>query len=242
MTKNPSSRPNGHRLEVVVETLRFSIFDLLKFTVVVALAITVGRLLQSFIPIYSANIFFCVVCGQFIYWHLIKRFVFSLFRVSRRYGGNTIGTGALIGCHDVSKRSTKVGLYLSTSGMIVASILIVPLGPIGMTKLPQLLILSNSALMLFMAAYHSACMELKGITSQDIEFLQNGVCIGLLFFPWSDIDIKSSDWVQPGVVIQKRVKRGQVKLNPFVAKVSLETLDEVLRLANQSHPLDVVAE
>ena len=58
MTKHPSSRSKGHRWEVVVETLRFSIFDLLKFTVVVALAITVGRLIQSFIPHYSANVFF----------------------------------------------------------------------------------------------------------------------------------------------------------------------------------------
>lgn len=242
MTKRPSSRPKGHRWEVVVETLRFSIFDLLKFTVVVALAITVGRLIQSFIPIYSANIFFCVVCGYFIYWHLIKRFVFSLFRVSRRYSGNSIGTGALVGNQNASKLSTSIGLHVSASSLIVLSIVLVPLWTKGGTKIPQLVILFNTAVVLFKAAYLSACLELKGKVPDDVEFLENGICIGFVFFPWVDIDVQASDWVHPGVVIQKRVKAGKAKPNPFVAKVSPELLDEVLSIANQSQVQSVVVE
>ncbi len=241
MTKNPSSRSKGHRWEVVIETLRFSIFDLLKFTVVVALAITVGRLIQSFIPLYSANVFFCVVCGYFIYWHLIKQFVFSLFIVSRRYSGNSIGTGALVGSQNPTKRGTRNGLYVTASIMVAFSIVLVPLWTIA-TKLPQLVFLLNSAVMLFNSAYLSACLELKGKAPEDVEFFENGVCIGFLFFPWEEIDVQASDWVHPGVVIQKRVKVGKAKPNPVVAKVSLELLEEVLRIANLSQVQSVVVE
>lgn len=243
MTKNPSNRRKGHRWEAVVETFRFSIFDLLKFTVVVALAITVGRLIQSFIPSYSANIFFFVVCGQLLYWHLIKRFVFSLFRVSRRYGGNRIGTGALVGNQNVPKRSSRIGLYIAASSIVGASIVFLPLSMIpSFLKLNIIVILLNSAVMLFIAAYHSACTELAEKTPEDVEFFENGVTIGFFFFPWAEIDVKSSDWVHPGVVIQKRVKAGKAKPNPFVAKVSPELLDEVLRIANPSQPQPVVVE
>lgn len=241
MTKHPSRRSKGHRWEVVVETLRFSIFDLLKFTVVVALAITVGRLIQSFIPLYSANIFFCVVCGYFIYWHLIKRFVFSLFIVSRRYSGNSIGTGALVGHQSPSKRSSRIGLYVIASSMVAFSIVLVPLRTIA-TQLPHVVFLLNSAVMLFNAAYGSACLERKGKIPEDVEFFENGVCIGFIFFPWTDINVQASDWVHPGVVIQKRVKAVKAKPNPFVAKVSPELLEEVLRITNQSQPQSLVVE
>ena len=239
MTKHPSRRSKGHRWEVVVETLRFSIFDLLKFTVVVALAITVGRLIQSFIPLYSANVFFCVVCGYFIYWHLIKRFVFSLFIVSRRYSGNSIGTGALVGSQNPSKRSSRIGIFFASS-LIVLSVAFVPLLGVSVFKLPSLVFLLNSAQMLFIASYRSVCLELKGKAPEDVEFFENGVCIGFLFFPWEEIDVQASDWVHPGVVIQKRVKVGKAKPNPVVAKVSLELLEEVLCTTNQSQTPVVV--
>lgn len=221
----------------LIEALRFSIWDLAVYTLVVASSITIGKTLEMLLSSYSTTWFVCLSCGGLLHWVLVYRFFAACTKVVHGRAGNLLGIGQFAGMGNYSYKRNYLGLHFAAAGSYITLIAVgsLKLGAAGPFSFPILFPISMNYLMLANLSAMNLASRKQDFTPVTVLFFDRGVALGMVrFFPWSNVELRPSDWIVPGVVIQQKPSRTGAKPDPLVVKVSSELLEKVLAVAESA--------